>query len=137
MVRPMEDENPAICTQFESPGNLDALLPQLEQAIETAMASSTGRTGTSPQSQGKSSGTGTGQRAGAWRPRRGVLARLEVVRGVPFYGYHGEEKLFVKVFVGRNRSVQEVSLTISRVGKIFEICLLAFVECVCCCLEDK
>lgn len=106
MVRPMEDENPAICSQFEEPSSLNALLPQLEQALESAMAAASGGSGGASLSPGKSysaagAGTGAAAGAGAGRPwgrnRQKVLARLEVVRGVPFYGYHGEEKLFVKV----------------------------------------
>lgn len=107
MVRPMEDENSAICAQFEDPGSLNALLPQLAQALESAMAAASGGPGGPSLSPGKSypaAGAGAGAGAGpgrAGRPwgrnRPQVLARLEVVRGVPFYGYHGEEKLFVKV----------------------------------------
>lgn len=97
MVRPMEDENAAIYSQFEDPGSLNALLPQLEQALESAMMASSGGPGGGPAGAG--GGAGRGGRA--WeRNRPRVLARLEVVRGVPFYGYHGEEKLFVKVRVG-------------------------------------
>lgn len=93
MVRPMEDENPAICAQFGDPGSLNALLPQLEQALESAMAASSGGSGASA-----GAGTGAGRGGRPWeRNRQRVLARLEVVRGVPFYGYHGDEKLFVKV----------------------------------------
>ena len=98
MVRPMEDENSAMCSQFEEPGSLNALLPQLEQALESAMSASGGSGGAS-FSPGKSAAGAGASRAGrTWgRNRQQVLARLEVVRGVPFYGYHGEEKLFVKV----------------------------------------
>lgn len=99
MVRPMEEDNPAIGAQFEDPDSLNALLLQLEQAVESAMAASSGRAGApsaSPHSQGKSSAIGAGRGGRPWGQQR-VLARLEVVRGVPFYGYHAEEKLFVKV----------------------------------------
>lgn len=96
MVRPMEDENPSICAQFQDPGSLNALLPQLEQALELAMASSGNGSSVPSLSPGKAAGVERGGRS--WgRNRQPVLARLEVVRGVPFYGYHGEEKLFVKV----------------------------------------
>lgn len=97
MVRPMEDENPSICAQFQDPGSLNALLPQLEQAVESAMAASSGNGSGAPSfSPGKTHSNARGGRS--WgRNRQPVLARLEVVRGVPFYGYHGEEKLFVKV----------------------------------------
>ncbi|CAN0113809.1 unnamed protein product, partial [Hapterophycus canaliculatus] len=101
MVRPMEDENPSICTHFQDPGSLNSLLPQLEQALESAMAASSGTASGAPSlSPGKSTGAGAGAGRGGrpWgRNRQPVLARLEVVRGIPFYGYHGEEKLFVKV----------------------------------------
>lgn len=94
MVRPMEEESSAIFSQFEDPGSLNSLLPQLEQALESAMASSSG--GPGAPSLSPAGGAGRGGRP--WgRNRQPVLARLEVVRGVPFYGYHGEEKLFVKV----------------------------------------
>lgn len=99
MVQPMEDENSAICSQFENPESLNALLPQIEAAVESAMAASSGRAGgpsASPQRQGGSSGTSIGSSEHRWEQQR-VLARLEVVRGIPFYGYHGQEKLFVKV----------------------------------------
>lgn len=99
MVRPMEDENSAICSQFENPESLNALLPQFEAAVESAMAASSGRAGgpsASPQRHGGSSGTSIGSSERRWGQQR-VLARLEVVRGIPFYGYHGQEKLFVKV----------------------------------------
>ncbi|CAM9121143.1 unnamed protein product [Ectocarpus fasciculatus] len=96
MVRPMEEESSAICSQFEDPGSLNSLLPQLEQALESAMASSSG--GPGAPSLSPAGGAGRGGRP--WgRNRQPVLARLEVVRGVPFYGYHGEEKLFVKVYM--------------------------------------
>lgn len=94
MVRPMEEESSAICAQFEEPGSLNALLPQLEQALESAMASSSG--GPGAPSLSPAGGAGRGGRPKEWN-RQPVLARLEVVRGVPFYGYHGKEKLFVKV----------------------------------------
>ncbi|CAM9581068.1 unnamed protein product [Scytosiphon promiscuus] len=102
MVRPMEDENPSICAQFQDPNSLNALLPQLEQALESAMAASSGSGSGAPSlSPGKAYSAAGGARGGRpWRRnRQPVLARLEVVRGVPFYGYHGEEKLFVKVYV--------------------------------------
>lgn len=92
MVRPMEDDHPAIGSQFEDPDRLNVLLPQLEVAVESAMVASSGRAGASSPAGG---GGAAGRRWGQQR----VLARLEVVRGVPFYGYHGEEKLFVKVDV--------------------------------------
>lgn len=106
MVRPMEDENSAICSQFQDPGSLNALLPQLEQALESAMSAASGGSGGPSLSPGKSysaapgagAGAGSGRAGRPWgRNRQQVLGRLEVVRGVPFYGYHGEEKLFVKV----------------------------------------
>lgn len=105
MVRPMEDENSAICSQFEEPSSLNALLPQLEQALELSMAAASGGVGGASLSPGKSTsadgagaGAGAGRTGHLWgRNRQQVLARLEVVRGVPFYGYRGEEKLFVKV----------------------------------------
>ena len=99
MIRPMEGDSPAIHSRFEDPDSLSALIPQLEQAIESAMAASSGRpSGAPPSAQGleKPPTAGTGQRERGWRQQR-VLARLEVVRGVPFYGYHAEEKLFLKV----------------------------------------
>lgn len=97
MVRPMEDENPGISAQFEDPDSLSALLPELERSIESAMAASSGRPGSPPMPPQESQGNNSA-RAGV-RPwgRQRVLARLEVVRGVPFYGYHCDEKLFVKV----------------------------------------
>lgn len=109
MVRPMEDETSSISSQFEEPGSLNALLPQLEQALESAMSAASGGPGGPSLSPGKpysaagaAGAAGAGARPGrAGRPwgrnRQHVLARLEVVRGVPFYGYHGREKLFVKV----------------------------------------
>ena len=99
MIRPMEGDSPALFSRFEDPDSLSALIPQLEQAIESAMAASSGRPSTappSPQGPCKPSTAGAGQGGGRWRQQR-VLARLEVVRGVPFYGYHAEEKLFIKV----------------------------------------
>lgn len=99
MVRPMEDENPAIYAQFGDPGSLNALLPQLEQALESAMTASSGGPG-APSYSTAEAGAGARRGVRSWeRNRQRVLARLEVVRGVPFYGYHGEEKLFVKVRV--------------------------------------
>ena len=102
----MEDESNAMCSQFQDPRSLNALLPDLEQALESAMAASSGGSGGPSLSPGKpfsAAGAGAGARAGtgqAGRPwgrnRQRVLARLEVVRGVPFYGYHGKEELFVK-----------------------------------------
>ena len=99
MIRPMEGDSPALFSRFEDPDSLSALIPQLEQAIESAMAASSGRPSTappSPQGPCKPSTAGAGQGGRGWRQQR-VLARLEVVRGVPFYGYHAEEKLFIKV----------------------------------------
>lgn len=106
MVRPMDEDSSAIAAQFRDPVSLKALLPQLEQAIESAMAASSGRAGPpamSPQNQ--SGGTGSAAPAASagigggrsWGHKLRVLSQLEVVRGIPFYGYHGEEKLFVKV----------------------------------------
>lgn len=112
MVRPMEDENPGISAQFEDPDSLSALLPELERSIESAMAASSGRPGSPPmppqESQGKNSA-----RAGV-RPwgRQRVLARLEVVRGVPFYGYHCDEKLFVKVMWAGAACLRPVALVV-------------------------
>lgn len=99
MIRPMEGDSPAIFSRFDDPDSLSALIPQLEHAIESAMTASTGRPSAappSPQGPGKPPTAGAGQRGRGWRQQR-VLARLEVVRGVPFYGYHAEEKLFIKV----------------------------------------
>ena len=99
MVRPMDDENSAIGAQFEDPDSLNALLPQLEVAVESAMAASSARAGdppAPPQNQGRPSSTSFGS-SERRRGQQRVVARLEVVRGIPFYGYHGEEKLFVKV----------------------------------------
>lgn len=98
MIRPMEDENPGISAQFEDPDSLSALLPELERSIESAMAASSGRPG-APAMSPQESQRNNSARAGGGRPwgRQRVLARLEMVRGIPFYGYHCEEKLFVKV----------------------------------------
>lgn len=105
MVRPMEDESNAMCSHFQDPSSLNALLPDLEQALESAMAASSGGPGGPSLSPGRSysaAGAGAGQEGRAWgRNRQRVLARLEVVRGVPFYGYHGKEELFVKASEGR------------------------------------
>lgn len=100
----MEDESDAVCSRFQDPRSLNALLPDLEQALESAMAASSGGPGGPSLSPGRSysaAGAGAGQGGRAWgRNRQRVLARLEVVRGVPFYGYHGKEELFVKASEG-------------------------------------
>lgn len=103
MIRPMEDDNVGVTAQFEDPDSLTALLPELESALESAMAVSAGRPGGAPPSaapnneRGKASIASSSRR---WAQQQRVLAKLEVVRGVPFYGYHGEEALFIKVLDG-------------------------------------
>lgn len=95
MVRPMEDENPTISAQFEHPDSLRSLLPDLERAIEAAMAVSAGRpTNSSTSATEEGNHTGSSSRGSAVHR---VLAQLDVVRGIPFYGYNGDEVLFVKV----------------------------------------
>ncbi|CAM9199017.1 unnamed protein product, partial [Choristocarpus tenellus] len=90
MIRPIEgDRVVGVAAQFESPFALAGLLPELEGAMEAAMA--VARTGSAPRRvHGTSSGSSLLNR---------VVAGLEVVRGVPFYGYSHEEQLFVKVMV--------------------------------------
>lgn len=95
MVRPMEDDNPAISAHFEDPESLRTLLLELEMSIEAAMAISAGKPfepTTMSQSHEKAEASASRQRV-----QQRALARLEVVRGVPFYGYNGDEVLFVKV----------------------------------------
>lgn len=99
MIRPMEDEHSGVSSQFEDPESLKALLPELERAIQSAMAVSAGKPSggqpsASPANQGGRLSIVQGGRP--WAQQR-VLSQLEVVRGVPFYGYNGEEALFVKV----------------------------------------
>lgn len=103
MVRPMDDDdNASVRSRFEDPAMLQSLLPQLEQATEAAMAVSAGRAGSSlPPSQDRGqapASTGAAAQSRRSKPQKQRLfAQLEVVRGVPFYGYCGDEKLFVKV----------------------------------------
>ena len=103
MIRPMDDDdNTSVRARFEDPVMLQSMLPELEQATEAAMAVSAGRAGAPPassQDQGQpptSAGAAAQSRRSKAQMKR-VFAQLEVVRGVPFYGYCGDEKLFVKV----------------------------------------
>lgn len=79
---------------FEDPERLRLLLPRVAKEIEAANAS---------KQQTKR------QRAGAKRfyPSK-IIAKMLIVQGTPFYGYHPEPKLFVQVFLYNPRVVASV-----------------------------
>ncbi|ETW03555.1 hypothetical protein H310_04972 [Aphanomyces invadans] len=80
---------------FESVDELVALLPKIAQDIEAAVRTLSQANGKAPQAATMA----VHASKASHRPHTITIAKLAVVTGVPFYGYHSSEALFVKVFM--------------------------------------
>ncbi|KAK1947415.1 DNA polymerase zeta catalytic subunit [Phytophthora citrophthora] len=81
---------------FEDPERLRALLPRLAKDIEAANATK--------QLQRRQS---HGNKTARFTPNR-TIAKMLVVQGTPFYGYHPKPKLFVQIFLYNPRVVTAI-----------------------------
>ncbi|KAE9047947.1 DNA polymerase zeta catalytic subunit [Phytophthora rubi] len=81
---------------FEDPKRLRTLLPRLAKDIEAANASK--------QQQNRQNKGNSTARYNAAR----TIAKMMIVQGTPFYGYHPKPKLFVQIFLYNPRVVTSV-----------------------------
>ncbi|KAG6580342.1 recovery protein 3 isoform 3 [Phytophthora cinnamomi] len=81
---------------FEDPERLRALLPRLAKDIEAASASK--------QQQRRQNNGNSTARCNSSR----IIAKMLIVQGTPFYGYHPRPKLFVQIFLYNPRVVTSV-----------------------------
>ncbi|KAL3674721.1 hypothetical protein V7S43_000655 [Phytophthora oleae] len=81
---------------FEDPGRLRALLPRLAKDIEAA--------NTTKQLHRRQS---NGRKTPNFNPSR-IIAKMLIVQGTPFYGYHPKPKLFVQIFLYNPRVVAAI-----------------------------
>ncbi|ETL80985.1 hypothetical protein L917_18572 [Phytophthora nicotianae] len=81
---------------FEDPERLRTLLPRLAKDIEAANASK-------QQQRQQNNGNATTR----FKSSR-IIAKMLIVQGTPFYGYHPRPKLFVQIFLYNPRVVTSV-----------------------------
>ncbi|KAG2785806.1 DNA polymerase zeta catalytic subunit [Phytophthora cactorum] len=81
---------------FEDPERLRTLLPRLAKDIEAANASK-------QQQRQQNNGNATAK----FNPCK-IIAKMLIVQGTPFYGYHPRPKLFVQIFLYNPRVVASV-----------------------------
>ncbi|KAG7388922.1 DNA polymerase zeta catalytic subunit [Phytophthora pseudosyringae] len=81
---------------FEDPERLRTLLPRLAKDIEAANASK--------QQQRQQN---NGNKTARFNPGR-IIAKMVIVQGTPFYGYHPRPKLFVQIFLYNPRVAASV-----------------------------
>ncbi|CAI5743529.1 unnamed protein product [Hyaloperonospora brassicae] len=81
---------------FDDPERLRLLLPRLAKAIESASVSKQQQT-----CQKKENARSTSQ-------SRRIIAKMLIVQGTPFYGYHPSPKLFVQIFLYNPRVLAAV-----------------------------
>ncbi|KAL4099442.1 hypothetical protein PRIC1_007247 [Phytophthora ramorum] len=81
---------------FDDPERLRTLLPRLAKDLEAANASK-------QQQRRRNNGNSTAK----YYPSK-VVAKMLIVQGTPFYGYHPKPKLFVQIFLYNPRVVSSV-----------------------------
>jgi hypothetical protein len=91
---------------FNSVAELAAAAPRIEELIESALATIRNESANASEAQG---GNPPGATTSRYVSKKKMVAGVEVTKGMPFYGYHADEQLFLKIYVYDPRAVAKVA----------------------------